>query len=89
MTVAGFFNIAQGLSTISIFSQILKEYKQAENGETNGIRMTRKSKHMTLHRQQIKKICMATVCLGFVAYLTTTAMANDVIKQSVHAQYKL
>lgn len=51
--------------------------------------MTRKSKNMTAHKSQIKKLCIATICLGFIALNYTSEVTGDIIKQTVHAEYKL
>jgi len=43
-------SVVQGRETIKIFNQILMEYGRAERGETNGIRMERKSLKMKAHK---------------------------------------
>lgn len=47
---------------MKIFGTILKEYKDAENGVTQGIRMTeRKTKLMREHKTLVKKFVYATL----------------------------
>jgi hypothetical protein len=83
----GVFLVKQGKVSIKIFSEIVKEYKAAENGETNGIRMTRKSNLMKAHKLQIKKIIVGTFALGVFAMLICKAMLEDIADQYIEAEF--
>ena len=87
IVVAG-FGLVQGKTTIKLFQSILMEYGRAERGETNGIRMERKSNQMKAHKLQIKKIIIATLGLGVFAIIITNALACDVANQMIEAKYQ-
>lgn len=53
--LTGYFSLRQGRNTLKIVNPILKEYKDAMSGVTQGISMTeRKSKAMGTHKKEIK-----------------------------------
>jgi len=53
--LTGYFSLRQGRSSLKIVNPILKEYKDAMTGVTQGITMTeRKSKAMSAHKKEIK-----------------------------------
>jgi len=72
--LTGYFSFRQGRGTLDIVKPILKEYKDAEAGITQGIQMSeRKSKLAHSHIGEIKKLIIATI---FVLIITT-AYAKD------------
>jgi len=53
--LTGYFSLRQGRSSLKIAKPILKEYKDAMTGVTQGISMSeRKSKAMSAHKSEIK-----------------------------------
>ena len=87
--VGGIFLIKQGKMSVKIFGKIVKEYKDAERGETNGITMERKSQQMKTHKKQIKKITIATFGLGVLAMLIAKEMMVDIADQYIEGEFKL
>lgn len=87
--VVSVFWCVQGKTTIGLFSPILSEYARAERGETNGIRMERKSNLMKAHKSQIKKITVASLGMTLFALIITNALACDVADQVIEAQYTI
>jgi hypothetical protein len=67
----------------------VKEYRDAESGVTNGIRMERKSEDMKVHKKQIKKLTLATLGLGFMAMLIAKEMFVDVADQYIEGEFQL
>ena len=86
IVVAG-FGFVQGKTTVKLFQSILKEYGRAERGETDGIRMERKSKEMKAHKSQIKKITVGTLGLGIFAMIISQQLICDVSNQVIEVQY--
>ena len=74
----GYFFVRQAREAFSIFRAIVKEYRDAEHGLTNGIQMVhRKSKVISAHKSFVKKITIAQVCIYMVMCLL---MKNEFIK---------
>ena len=66
-----FFSFKQARWTLNVFKPILKEYADAEAGQTQGIQMTeRKTKHMKTLQKQIRKLTcgMFAFCLVSIIY---------------------
>lgn len=60
--LTGYFSYRQGKGTVDIVKPVLKEYKDAAAGITQGIQMTeRKSKKVEAHISEIKKLVIATI----------------------------
>ena len=60
--LTGYFSYRQGKGTVDIVNPVLKEYKDAAAGITQGIQMTeRKSKKVEAHISEIKKLVIATI----------------------------
>jgi len=75
--------------SVKIFTQIVKEYRAAEKGETNGIKMERKSILMKAHKKQIKKMIVATLGMGLFAMIICKAMFEDIADQYIENEFRL
>lgn len=65
--VMGVLTLYQGRYTKKTFKPILKEYKDAERGVTQGIVMNkRRTKYMARLKKKICKITAATAAVGFL-----------------------
>lgn len=76
MIAGGILIYKQGKMTKMIFAPILKEYRDAETGQTNGIQMTyRKAPKM----QWLKKVVKKITCLMIVLNIFSLCVANNFI----------
>lgn len=76
--LTGYFSVRQGKGTLAIVNPVLKDYKNAVAGVTQGIQMTeRKSKNIEAHVSELKKLIIATI---FVT-LITMGYAKDWLNQ--------
>ena len=74
----------QGKISKSVFGPILTEYRQAENGETNGIAMTvRKAPKMKKIHKIVKKITIATIFVSFVGMIISKDFLRDICHQFI------
>jgi hypothetical protein len=76
--ICGLLYIKQGRSTHKIFKPILKEYKDAQLGITQGIPMNeRKSEKMKPLKREIKKITLAMI---FVLFVVCGLVRNELVE---------
>jgi len=81
--------IKQGGHAIKLFKPIVKEYRDAQNGMTNGITMyERKSKLMQIHRIWIFKWSCMNIISGLLAIPFAISMLGDCIDQVVPIFYE-
>lgn len=67
---------------LAIVKPVIKEYKQAQNGETQGIRMTeRKSKKMAKHIKTVKKLTCFWFLATFICVPLTIAFLREFVDQ--------
>lgn len=86
--IGGLLCIWQGKATKKVFKPILKEYKDAEAGRTQGIMMTeRRSKKMQSLKKKIYKITAITFLLGFISIIYTKNFINSMTDQYVEQKY--
>ena len=84
--LSGYLFIRQAKQAFKIFKGIVKEYRNAELGLTNGIQMVnRKSKEIKSHKSFVKKITLAQILIYMVACIMLKnefiAAGNYVIRQ--------
>jgi len=79
MIAGGYLVFKQGKLTKMIFAPILKEYKDAESGQTNGIQMTyRKAPKMKWLKKMVKKISCGIIALTLFALIVCKNLIIDV-----------
>jgi hypothetical protein len=79
--IGGILGVCQGRKTNKVFKPIMKEYKDAEQGVTQGIVMNkRRSKKMQNLKRKIYKITAISILVGFIAVITTKNLMNRIIE---------
>ena len=87
--VSGLLFIKQGRSTHKVFKPILKEYRDAERGVTQGIPMNeRKSELMLPLKREVYKISMAEIFILFVCCLAMRNEGNSIVSDIVHESFQ-
>ena len=85
----GILYYKQGKLAKDLFAPILREYRAAERGETNGIAMTvRKVPKMKEVKKTVKKITIATCFLAFLGMIITKDFLRDICRQAVKQEYE-
>ena len=80
--------INQGKWTSKVVNPILKEYKMAETGVTNGIRMTERKSEQTLQLKH--RVCKQTCCISFlslVAIIIASDWVSGITNQYIEQKY--
>lgn len=90
MISCGVLIYKQGKLTKMIFAPILKEYRDAETGQTNGIQMTyRKAPKMQWLKKMVKKFTLWMIVLNGVTMIVGRSFANDIAHQAITQEYEL
>jgi len=86
--IGGGLTVWMGRSTKKVFRPILKEYRDAERGITQGITMTkRRSKQMKFLKRKVCKITAMMCLVGFVTIVYTKNFMHGIIDQYVDQKY--
>ena len=90
MIAGGYLIFKQGKLTNMIFAPILKEYREAESGQTNGIQMTyRKAPKMQWLKKMVKKITCGVIALTILSLIVCKNFVLDVANQAITQEYEL
>ena len=90
MIAGGILLYKQGKMTKSIFAPILKEYRDAETGQTNGIQMTyRKAPKMKWLKKMVKKITCWIIVLNIFSLCVAKNFVIDIATQAITQEYEL
>jgi hypothetical protein len=88
--IVGVLTFKQGKITKRIFAPILKEYRLAESGQTNGIPMTkRRAPKMHWLKRIVKKITCGFIGVTILTLMVCKKFALDVVNQVVSQEYEL
>lgn len=83
-----FFLIKQGRATLKVFQPVLKEYKDAESGRTNGIRMSeRKSAKMMDLTKLVKKLTYGMWLFVLVSVIYSETWMVEQVDRFIDAYY--
>lgn len=86
--VMGALTLYQGKVTHKVFKPILKEYKEAERGITNGIVMNkRRSKYMKMLKKKLLKIICLMSLVGFLSFMYAKNFQFDMVDQYIDQKY--
>lgn len=86
--IGGGLTVCMGRSTNKVFKPILKEYRDAERGITQGITMNiRRSKKMQHLKKKICKITLLMVLVGFIAIVYTKNFMHGMVDQYLDQKY--
>jgi len=67
---------------------LLKEYRDAECGVTNGIPMVeRKSEALKEHKKDVKRITLGQIAILFLTVIVIKGQATDKVNQYIHDKY--
>jgi hypothetical protein len=84
----GYLLIRQGKGTLKILKPLLKEYKDAEHGLTNGIPMVeRKSEALKEHKKDVKRITLGMIAILFLTVIVIKGQATDKVDAYIIAKY--
>lgn len=87
--VVGALTLIQGKAIHKVFRPIMKEYKDAETGRTQGIMMTeRKSKKMLQLKNKIRKLTCFTFLVGFLAICFYKNFQDELIDSWIDQKYE-
>jgi hypothetical protein len=82
--IGGGLTVWMGRSTNRVFKPILKEYRDAERGVTQGITMTkRRSKQMHKLKKKVCKITTLMCLLGLICIVYTKNFMHNMVDQYI------
>lgn len=87
--MGGYFIYKQGRETLNVVNPILKEYRHAEAGITQGIPMTNNhSEKLQALKKTVWKITFAMIFVMFLTLLVFKAYAQNKVSEFISLQYK-